>query len=394
MSSSEPSLSPSSQAVDKEAVLAKHREVAEAKHKAAVQVANFEAAKRKAEDLSAFLHTELGKRWVGSLVPKDDKDGATLNAKLNDCLERGIDDDDVFEELKTLIKDTQEFYENRINMYTAVLTDETHGEDSTRQICILAGILDNTFQRGYTNIFETWIKIGDKPALDEWTAWAQEESARLKSNRETMTQNVNTMDLCYEAASKKQLQDKYIAFVKKVADETGGVFVLAVIKSPMRAVEKTALKKDEKIRYKCENVYDVIRAAIKYGNMRDFKRGAEMICNSEDFEVLKLKDRLTEGQETSSGWRDGLINGRFKKGRHTHVVEIQVHHIKLVSIREDLGGHHLYVPLCISNMHYQYIHICIYIYICTCTYIHTHTPTQIHIHMYSHIDTYDFAHNT
>jgi hypothetical protein len=88
-------------------------------------------------------------------------------------------------------------------MYTAVLTDATHGESSTRQICILAGILDNTFQRGYTNIFETWIKIGDEVGLGEWTAWAQEENARLKANPEMMLQSVNTMDKCYEEASKK-----------------------------------------------------------------------------------------------------------------------------------------------------------------------------------------------
>ena len=67
-----------------------------------------------------------------------------------------------------------------------------------------------------------------------------------------------------------------------------------------------------------------------------------MIFNSNDeFEVLLLKDRFTEGKQTSSGWADALLNGRFL-GHNTHVVEIQLHHIKLVSIREDMGGHHLY----------------------------------------------------
>jgi predicted RNase H-like nuclease (RuvC/YqgF family) len=66
-----------------------------------------------------------------------------------------------------------------------------------------------------------------------------------------------------------------------------------------------------------------------------------MICESKEFTALKLKDRMTQGKETSSGWRDAMINGRFDDV-DTHVVEIQLHHKKLVSIREDLGGHFLY----------------------------------------------------
>jgi hypothetical protein len=69
---------------------------------------------------------------------------------------------------------------------------------------------------------------------------------------------------------------------------------------------------------------------------------AEMICNStKEFEVLLLKDRFTKDNHTSSGWADALLNGRFP-GLNTHVVEIQLHHDKLVSIREDMGGHYLY----------------------------------------------------
>ena len=67
-----------------------------------------------------------------------------------------------------------------------------------------------------------------------------------------------------------------------------------------------------------------------------------MIFNStKEFEVLLLKDRFTKDNRTSSGWADALLNGRFL-GQNTHVVEIQLHHDKLVSIREDMGGHYLY----------------------------------------------------
>ena len=313
-------------------------------HKQKVGKANFEAAKAAAgvDGLSALKKTDEGQEWLQSLVPKQSKEGAELDAKLNEIVEGSdLNKKQDFKNFRALLKDARKFFdEKRIKIYVAVLNDKTHGAEARRQLCTLAGILDSTFKQGYANIFQTWIKVGDKDALDEWTAWANEESSRLEENIEKMGQAVNDMGELYKQACNTDLTEDYDTFFKRVAEQTGGKFVRAPRKTPMRGMEKTAFKKDEDTRWKCENVYDVQRGSISYPTMEGVKAGAEMICNSEEFEVLRLNDRLTEGKETSSGWRDAMLNGRLDG--LTHVVEIQLHHDQMVSIREDLGGHYLY----------------------------------------------------
>jgi len=318
-------------------------------HKQSVGFANFEAAKAKAGALSELEHTTKGQEWLRALVPKDDKDGAALAAKLHKALE----DRDlfvkpkgtlIFESFQSLIGDTKNFYVKRIAIYVAVLKDETHGENATQQVCKLAGILDATFKRGYFNIFEYWIKRGDQKAYGEWTAWANKQIDHLQQMDEKMCQDVTGLAFCYRGAYDTELQQEYDKFFEKVAVETGGKYTRAPMKNPLRAMEKTAFRYEVARRFKCDNVYDVLRGAIVYPSMEGIKRGAEMICNDrDDFETLLLKDRFTEGKQTSSGWADALLNGRFRKLTfNKHVVEIQLHHAKLVSIREDMGGHYLY----------------------------------------------------
>ena len=337
MSSSEPATPPAAPREELE------KQQFKEDHKHFVGSANFEAAKVKAGGLSELGHTEEGQKWRKALVPKDDEEGAALAAKLNKALENP----DVFvkkvlfKDFEALISDAKKFYEKRNIIYVKVLKDETHGDKATQQICTLAGILDATFKRGYFNIFETWIKVGDQKAYGEWTVWATKQKDHFQT-MEKMCQNVTDMASCYVQASDNELQQEYDAFFEHVAKMTGGKYVRAPIKNPLRAVEKTAFRHDIDRRWKCDNVYDVLRGAIIYPSMEGIQRGAEMICNgSEDFQTLLLKDRFTEGHQTSSGWADALLNGRFT-GFKKHVVEIQLHHAKLVSIREDMGGHYLY----------------------------------------------------
>jgi hypothetical protein len=149
-------------------------------HKSKVGIANFEDAKRRAGGLSAFEKTEEGKKWLASLVPKESTEGKDLKDKLTQYLENTklFDDDDVFQEFQDLLNSTKEFYNERIKIYTHVLTHPDHGEEATKQICTLAGILDATFKQGYKNIFQTWIQIGDEDALDEWSKWQMMKGAK------------------------------------------------------------------------------------------------------------------------------------------------------------------------------------------------------------------------
>jgi FtsZ-binding cell division protein ZapB len=310
-----------------------------------VGIANFEDAKLRAGGLSAFDKTEEGKKWLAALVPKDDKEGKKIFADLGKSLENP----DLFDErhgeqdfidFQCLLEETKAFYTTRIKMYRSVLLDEAHGDEAKRQICTLTGILDDTFRRGYANIYETWIKVGDKEALGRWTTWANKQMSSFESE-EKISQSSTHMASCYKDAYDDSLKKKYEAFFTDVASKTGGTYERAPMKSPQRATEKTAFRYDEDRRWKCDNVYDVQRGCISYSTMEGIRQGAEMICNSKMFKALLLKDRLSDGKQTSSGWGDALLNGRFL-GFNTHVVEIQLHHKKLVSIREDMGGHYLY----------------------------------------------------
>jgi hypothetical protein len=296
-------------------------------HKAAVGQANFEAAKARVGGLSALEKTRQGQKWLRALVPTSDEEGRKLNDRLDKCVTKTPPDFTEFEEVQ---KEAEEFYKDRNSMYEEVLTHKVHGKDATEDICGLAGILDVTFKQGYNNIFETWIQVGDNVALSKFARWAEVEGEKLKAKRKKMMQSANELSSCYAAACDRELIAKYETFFEKVANETGGVFACAPMKSPMRALEKTAFKHDPNIQFQCENVYDVVRGSISYPTMEGIRLGAEMICTSEEFETLRVTDRLSQGLGTSSGWRDGMINGKFKKVKsahaRSHVVEVQLHH--------------------------------------------------------------------
>jgi hypothetical protein len=246
-------------------------------HKRAVGEANFEAAKVKAGRLSALGMTEAGKKWLKALVPKDDEIGCELARKLNNILENPDLFDskkgrDLFKALNACLQETRTFYQTRIDMYVQVFKDEEHGEEAKMQLCTLASILDATFKRGYANIFESWIKIGDEKALSMWTAWANGKKDDFKGN-EKMTQDATNIAKCYLSAYEEDLAREYKAFFENVAARTGGTFKQAPMKTPLRAVEKTAFRHDDERRWKCDNVYDVMRGSISYPSMEGIKAG-------------------------------------------------------------------------------------------------------------------------
>jgi hypothetical protein len=210
-------------------------------------------------------------------VPKNDEEGADLNRRLNDCLQNP----DAFkrEHYKTFrstLEDTIAFYaEKRVKIYEHVLKDESHGEAVRQQLCTLAGTLDGTFKRGYANIFETWIEVGDKTGLNGWTELANKVINRLKGHKQKMVADVTDMGKLYKDACNGELIEAYDEFFMKVAADTGGTYSRAKMKSPLRATEKTAFRHDPDRRFNCDNVYDVLRGAIEYPDMESFTKGAK-----------------------------------------------------------------------------------------------------------------------
>ena len=111
------------------------------------------------------------------------------------------------------------------------------------------------------------------------------------------------------------------------------------------------MREQEQMRFKCDNVYDILRGAIVYSNMELLLAGAKAIAECEDICIEKFKDRFTPGMETAGGWRDLVFNGRFVDDPNEHKFEIQVHLDNLCGIRNNMGPSIMFVGarLCSSE---------------------------------------------
>ena len=94
-----------------------------------------------------------------------------------------------------------------------------------------------------------------------------------------------------------------------IAKRTGGTFNKQPLKHIFRALEKMALRHDENMRFRSDNVYDILRSSIEYTDMDHIVKGAEEIMKSKEFKIIKIKDRFSK--PTPGGWRDIVLNGYF-----------------------------------------------------------------------------------
>ena len=103
------------------------------------------------------------------------------------------------------------------------------------------------------------------------------------------------------------------------------------------------MRTDKTQRFKCTNVYDVVRGALVYDKMADVIRGLREVC--EQFIVLRIKNRFAPiGKASASGgWRDVVVNMCVKGDVNEHVLEVQIQLSELLAVRSTLGGHMFYV---------------------------------------------------
>ena len=126
-----------------------------------------------------------------------------------------------------------------------------------------------------------------------------------------------------------------------IAGTTNGTFTGAPPKRIFRALEKTVMKPAGHPNLdKADNVCDVIRGMIVYGNFGDMILGIEATAKHEDVVIMRTKDRYSS--PTSGGWMDLVVNLSFKSDRNAHVCEIQFIHQGLLAVRKMCGGHHVY----------------------------------------------------
>ena len=131
---------------------------------------------------------------------------------------------------------------------------------------------------------------------------------------------------------------------EKMAKETGGEYEPAPLKHVFRALEKSAMQHEKSKRFDCSCVMDIVRGAVVYRSLGDFTKAARYLMDPKKsgFVVERFKDRLSEGRETSGGWRDAMFNGYLVNDEYKLRVEIQLHHRSMLLVRSDLGGHYIY----------------------------------------------------
>ena len=143
--------------------------------------------------------------------------------------------------------------------------------------------------------------------------------------------------------------DKYGANVKKL-----------VLKNEARVLVKTGLQPGEDgVQFKCDNCCDIVRAGLAFDSIADIKFALEMVlaCDAQleeccdldkellgDFarsiRVTRIKNRFDT--PTSGGWGDVMVNFYFEKDERRHIVELQLMHDRMMTVRKKQGAHAAY----------------------------------------------------
>ena len=127
-----------------------------------------------------------------------------------------------------------------------------------------------------------------------------------------------------------------------ISEESGAAqLTLSPLKKMWRALEKTGLRVSEDLRWRADNVCDIVRCMLIFDTMEGFNKGLRCIEDRNgkqgNFCVVRVKDRL--GTPLSSGWS---------------VFSVSSHHLSCSSISFSLRSFHaisLFVSFSLSPSH-------------------------------------------
>ena len=226
------------------------------------------------------------------------------------------------------------YWRQVIAMYNKALSNPK----ALEQVRTLLSSLAELYVNAYDGIFRIKVLDGDPGAFEMF----QKEVVKIKEryNDDDFSQHNTDIEGLYDDAETILHDYKKLCF--NIADVTGGHFTPAPIKHVYRAIEKTAMRAEDNLRFKCSNVYDVVRGALVYDTMSEILVGLQEVC--EKFHVVRIKNRFVPVGEagSSGGWRDVVVNMRVKGDRSKHVLEIQIQLRCLLKVRSELGGHFIY----------------------------------------------------
>lgn len=130
--------------------------------------------------------------------------------------------------------------------------------------------------------------------------------------------------------------------------------VRLVLKSQERVLEKTGLIADRNKLWDCSGVCDVVRAGLEYGQVSELLQVLLLLlaCDNgqksplkatslgdgaESITIVRVKDRFTK--PTCGGWADTMVNFYFADDTNKHIVELQLTHSLLMTVRTAQNAH-------------------------------------------------------
>ena len=285
----------------------------------------------------------LPKKWIDHIVPKEAPKGDKLFHALlhyeNILTDRlSLRSHEMMSFTNLLTEDGPAFFETRRKMYEATLSDRNRRAE--RQIAMLTTLLDARYKKTYDEIFTMQIAIGDKAAMVQWAEYAQTATKRLNENDMLQKEKSSLARLYVQGVG---VSEMFRTFCRDLAASCGGVFAPAPMKHAFRALEKMCFQYEKDRRKKCGGIRDIIRGSIVFDNMANILKCAKALeTKKTGFVITRFKDRFSEGNETSGGWRDAMFNGYMEGDQNMHIVEIQLQHKALLLVRSELGGHYMY----------------------------------------------------
>eukprot|EP00039_Didymoeca_costata_P022557 m.346949 g.346949 ORF g.346949 m.346949 type:complete len:329 (+) comp30824_c0_seq1:617-1603(+) len=137
-----------------------------------------------------------------------------------------------------------------------------------------------------------------------------------------------------------------------------------VLKKRSTVLQKVGLRPDSENRWKCENIFNLVRGTIQCQQMtalysvfdlilacdeklpceRDKKQTRNLLFKKKPSEakivVVRISDRFAA--PTSGGWAVTIINFYFADDSNKHICEIQLVHSQLMAVRKQLDAHVAY----------------------------------------------------
>ena len=246
---------------------------------------------------------------------------------------------------KTLLEvDCRQFFQKRIALYERVLRQPD--QRALKQVMSLVLHLNKKYKDSYDGTFTTQIREGEAAILAEWTPYCNALLRRVAvtSPARVMQQQKRLEDSFEHAYVLKE--SHYDPFCHKLADAVGGKYEEAPFKGAFRALEKTMMQHNAADRRSTAHVVDILRGTVSCKTLAGALRCLQLIVEDKSFRICRVKDRFSPGCETSAHWRDVMLNGYFVGAPGgQHIVEIQIHHETLGTIRKKMGGHFIYAQV-------------------------------------------------